>query len=172
MRLDLMIRAEVRREDRDAVRRLAESTKFFRPDEVDVAVELVDAFLATGEASGYEFLFAEQNGHVVGYICYGLIGCTLGSYDVYWIVVDQQSQGAGIGRRLLQQAEQDLAYRNARLVYIETSNKPQYAPTRQFYLRCGYQIAAVMADFYDDGDDKVVLVRDLRNSNTSSVSAI
>ena len=171
MRPDLVIRTEVRQEDRDVVRHLAESTNFFRPDEVDVAVELVDAFLANGEASGYEFLFAEQDDRVVGYICYGLIGCTLGSYDVYWIVVDRQQQGAGIGRRLLRQAEQGLASRNARLVYIETSNKPQYEPTRQFYLRCGYEVAAVLADFYDDGDDKVVLVRDLRNSNASSVSA-
>jgi len=142
---------------------MAESTEFFRPDEVDIAVELVDAFVANGEASGYEFRFAEQNGWVVGYICYGLIGCTLGSYDIYWIVVDRQSQGKGIGRLLLQEAEQDLVSRHARLVYIETSNKPQYEPTRQFYQRCGYNVAAVMKDFYDDGDDKVVLVRDLRS---------
>ena len=160
--MPLGMRREVRTTDREQVRQLAESTGFFRPDEVEVAVELVDDFLKDGVASGYHFLFAERDDHCVGYVCYGPIGCTLGSFDIYWIIVDPNFQGMGIGRQLLRQVEADLCLLNARHIYIETSNKPQYEPTRQFYLRCGYSVAATIADFYEDGDDKVVLVRDVR----------
>ena len=43
-----------------------------------------------------------------------------------------------------------------RQVYIETSNREQYAPTRGFYLRCGYRQEALLKDFYAVGDDKVI----------------
>jgi hypothetical protein len=46
-------------------------------------------------------------------------------------------------------------------VYIETSNRPQYEPTRGFYLRCGYRIDAVLEDFYAAGDAKVIYVKAL-----------
>ena len=36
--------------------------------------------------------------------------------------------------------------------YAETSGRPQYAPTRGFYTRCGYDTAAVFDDFYAPGD--------------------
>ena len=43
------LRSQVTPSDRDAVRRIVETTGFFRADEVDVAVELVDEALAKGE---------------------------------------------------------------------------------------------------------------------------
>ena len=148
--------------DRAVIRRLAESTGFFRPDEVEIAVELVETRLKSGPASGYAFVFAEVDGQTLGYACYGPIGCTLGSYDLYWIIVDKAAQGRGLGRRLVQEVERLVAAEAGRRIYVETSNRPQYVPTRDFYLRCGYVIDAVLKDFYDDGDDKVVLVKDVR----------
>lgn len=153
--------------DRDAIRRLADSTGFFRPDEVDVAVELVDTRLKNGPSSGYEFLFAESDGQTIGYACYGPIGCTLGSYDLFWIVVDKAAQGRGLGRGLVQEVEQRVQVAGGRRIYVETSNRPQYLPTREFYLRCGYAIDAVLKDFYDDGDDKMVLVKDVRGERAA-----
>lgn len=150
------LRDTIAESDRAIVRQLVAATGFFRPDEVDIAVELVDERLAKGPASGYEFLFAEQSGTVVGYACFGPIGCTLGSYDIYWIAVDPARQGQGLGRLLLDEAEKRIGQLHGRHIYIETSGKPQYAPTRGFYERCGYELACVMPDFYDIGDDKVI----------------
>ncbi|MFV0442346.1 MAG: GNAT family N-acetyltransferase [Planctomycetaceae bacterium] len=151
--------------DRETIRRLAESTSFFRPDEVDIAVELVDARLMNGLASGYSFIFAESDRQTLGYACYGPIGCTLGSFDLYWIIVDPAAQGQGLGRQLMQEAERLVRSAKGRRIYVETSSQPQYEPTRQFYLRCGYAIDAVLKDFYADGDDKVVLVKSLLDSS-------
>ena len=95
--------------DRDAVRSIVECTGFFRPDEIEVAVELVDERLNRGAASGYCFVFAEINDRVVGYACYGPIACTLASFDLYWIAVDPDFQGQGLGRALLQAIESQIA---------------------------------------------------------------
>jgi hypothetical protein len=66
------------------IREIASSTGFFREDEIRIAVELVEEWLAKGVASGYEFFFADIDGKPVAYSCYGLIPCTLHSYDLYW----------------------------------------------------------------------------------------
>lgn len=152
-------RREVLPGDREAVRRLTESTGVFHPFEIDVAVELVDERLARGPSSGYEFVFAQENGEAVGYACFGPIALTQGSYDLYWIAVAKDRQGCGLGRMLLAESERLIAAAGGRQVYIETSGRDVYEPTRQFYLRCGYRIAAVLGDFYAAGDDKVIFVK-------------
>lgn len=158
----MSFRKTVRAGDRDEVRRLVEATGFFRPGEVDVALELVDENLAKGdEGSGYHFLFAEREGKTLGYLSFGPIPCTLGSFDLYWIVVDPQEQGKGIGRALLRKAEREIASQGGRGIYVETSSLPLYLPTRIFYERCGYQIAGGFPDFYAPGDGKVVYAKSL-----------
>ena len=46
-------------------------------------------------------------------------------------------------------------------MYIETSNRAKYAPTRGFYLHCDYREVAVFDDFYAPGDAKVVYRKEL-----------
>ncbi len=150
-----VLRHSVTSTDRDAVRRIVTATGFFRPDEVDIAVELVDERLSKGERSGYEFVFAEVDDGVAGYACYGPIGCTIGSFDLYWIAVDPAQQGRGLGRLLIAEVERRIAAAGGRTVYAETSGRRDYEPTRTFYQRCGYHVASVLPDFYDIGDDKV-----------------
>lgn len=145
--------------DRDAVRAIVESTGFFRPDEVAIAVELVDECLSRGPSSGYHFVFAERDGAVAGYACYGPIACTSASYDLYWIAVDPQFQRHGIGRVLLADVETRITAAGGERVYIDTSGRPQYAPTRAFYERNGFRCEARLADFYAPGDDRLIYVK-------------
>jgi hypothetical protein len=44
-------------------------------------------------------------------------------------------------------------------VYIETSSRPPYAPTRAFYERCGYELEVVLKEFYGPGDGKAIYVK-------------
>lgn len=156
-----VLRTDVRPADRDAVRRIIASTGFFSDAEVDVAVELVDERLEKGAVSGYEFVFAEREGRVAGYACHGEIPCTVGSHDLYWIGVDATVRGGGLGRLLLHEVERRVAAAGGRMIVIETSTRPQYEPTRGFYLRCGYDLAASIDDFYAPGDGKAVYVKRL-----------
>ena len=155
------LRYEVRPDDREIVRRLVESTGVFSPVEIDVAVELVDDRLKRGPESDYHFVFAEQGGRTVGYTCYGPIALTAGSFDLYWIAVDKAMHGRKVGRLLLERTEELIREARGRQVYIETSNRHHYAPTRGFYLRCGYTQDALLKDFYAPGDDKVIYVKGL-----------
>lgn len=161
MTRNFTFRDEPRPEDRDNIRAIVASTGFFHPPEIDVAVELVDERLAKGPASGYHFVFAEDANRAIGYACYGPIACTQASYDLFWIAVDASQQGRGLGRALLVEAEQRIRQAGGLRVYIETSNRPQYVPTRTFYERCGYTLEAVLKDFYAPDDDKAIYVKAL-----------
>jgi GNAT superfamily N-acetyltransferase len=152
-------REEVRPGDREAVGDLVRATGFFSEEEVGIAVELVDEHLVKGEASGYFFLFAEGEGRLGGYTCFGPIPGSLHSYDLYWIAVDPDHQGRGLGRRLMAESERLMAKRGARRVYADTSSRPQYEPTRSFYLACGYSQEALLPEFYAPGDGKAIFVK-------------
>lgn len=152
-------RDTVRPTDAAAVRDIVASSGFFADHEIDIAVELVDEHLARGLASGYHFVFIDDAAGPVGYACYGPIGCTVGSFDLYWIAVRDAARGQGLGRRLLREVERRIAALDGRRIYIETSSRELYEPTRAFYLRCGYTEEARLADFYAPGDAKVIYSR-------------
>ncbi len=137
---------------------ICRSTGFFRNDEISVAAELVDEALQKGQhESGYHFIFAiDPKGDACGFVCFGPTPCTLGTYDLYWIVVDNHYRGKGIGMKLLHQTEVMLKELNARKLYIETSSTEKYLPTRSFYIKGGYTEEARLKDFYLTGDDKVI----------------
>ena len=156
---DCIVRDEVLPHDPDIIRAIVESTDLFHPWEVNIAVELAEERLSKGVASGYEFLFADCNGSTDGYVCFGEIPCTRGSYDVYWIAVRRECQGQGLGRRLMQLAELRIQQLAGRRIYLETSGRPDYLPTRTFYERCQYTVAAELPDFYAPGDSKIVYVK-------------
>jgi GNAT superfamily N-acetyltransferase len=160
----LHIRHELQPEDRDRIRALTGGTGMFYPDEVEVAVELAAERLDKGVGCGYEFLFAERDGNVVGYVCYGPISLTVASWDLYWIAVDRGEQGKRIGARLLGEMEREIAARGGRQIYVETAGRPDYAPTRTFYLRQGYDQIAELANFYAPGDSKVIFYKGLSRS--------
>jgi D-alanine-D-alanine ligase len=161
-RESLTFRQDVRPGDPQLVKDIVTSTGFFHDHEIDVAEELVAERLQNGLDSGYLFLFAEQGGRMVGYSCYGEIACTEGSFDLYWIAVHNDFRSQGIGGILLQKTEELIAGLQGRVIWVETSGREKYLPTRKFYLRCGYKEEAVLKGFYAPDDDKVVFVKRLR----------
>jgi ribosomal protein S18 acetylase RimI-like enzyme len=158
-------REQVCDSDRHAVRQLVTATGFFSPAEQDIAVELVDDALTQGEAAGYEFVFADSDdrlGMLRGYACFGPIPSRPGAYDLYWIAVAPSGQRHGLGRQLIAEAERRAVSGGAVSMFIDTSGREQYLPTRAFYERMGYRIHEVVRDFYSPGDDKVVYRKQLR----------
>lgn len=154
--------------DAAAIREIVASSGYFNEEEIAIAVELVEERLARGEASGYDFLFADEPGaaggaqtptRTLGYTCFGRIAGTVSSFDLYWIAVHESQRGRGLGRVLLERSEDIIRGMGGARVYIETSGRAQYEPTRGFYLRCGYTLAATLPDFYAPGDAKLVYCR-------------
>ena len=159
---DLSFRDYLKPGEDKAIRAITESAGVFYPEEIDIAEELARENLARGaEASGYHFLVAESGGEACGYTCFGPIPGARRRFDLYWIAVAESSKGAGVGRELMARSEAGIKAAGGAKVYVETSSRPPYAPARAFYRRCGYQEEAVLRDYYDDGDDKVIFVRAL-----------
>jgi len=152
-------RKTLQQSDASAVGTLVRETGFFSEEEQLVAVELVDETLLRGSASGYEFVFTDDTaspGKLLGYACFGPIPATRSSYDLYWIAVAPSQQGKGLGRKLLREAERIALESGATQMFLDTSGRAQYIPTRSFYEHSGYQVTATLKDFYAPGDDKVI----------------
>jgi D-alanine-D-alanine ligase len=166
----LTFRDEPQADDAARVRELVAATGFFSAEEAEVAGELVEDRLAKGAASDYRFVFADDAaGRLVGYSCFGRIALTRSSWDLYWIAVATDVQGRGLGRAVLAESERRIAEAGGGRVYVETSSRPQYEPTRRFYERCDYATAAVLDDFYAEGDGKVIFVKAVAPAATAKL---
>jgi len=138
------------------------SIELFSQEEVECVDELWQEYQDQGaERSGYYFLVDRENEQVLAYTCYGPRALTDRTYDLYWIAVDPRSRHTGIGRRLLAATEVAVRKLGGRLLVVETSGLPEYAPTRSFYIATGYQLEATLKDFYKEGDDLVIFTKHL-----------
>ena len=155
-------RTRAKAADAPAVRRLVESTGVFNGQERAVALELLEARLARGAKSGYSFVFAEQQGRLLGYAAWGDAPLTERTFDLYWIVVAPTAQGKGVGRALLAHVEWAVAARGGGSLYIETSSRTGYVRTRRFYREAGYRQVARLRDYYAPGDHKVMFCKAIR----------
>lgn len=155
---------------RNRVVEILKSSRLFRDDEVDVALELFDQSVEddTGTLEqDYTFVGAyDGSGELTGFACYGPTPDADRTYDLYWIAVDQAAQNAGSGTTLLEEVERRLQERGARMVVVETSSRPDYEGTRNFYLRRGYKEAARIKDFYGPSDGRVIFTKRLQENRT------
>jgi len=157
-------RVTVQDSDAAAVYSLVKQTGFFSESEEKIALELVEETLAVGKESGYEFVFVDapnDAGSLLGYTCYGPIPDTASSFDLYWIAVSPRQQRSGLGSELLRETERLARQQNASRMFVDTSGREQYTPTRNFYERMGYREEARLVDFYAPGADKVIYAKTL-----------
>jgi ribosomal protein S18 acetylase RimI-like enzyme len=146
-------------EDKLPLMAILQNTPEFKPFEVEVAEELIDANLE--DPTSYYISIADIDGAVAGYICYGPTPVTEGTWDIYWEAVARERQGLGIGGSLMNAALKEIKDAGGRLAVIETSGIPSYEKTRRFYAGLGFETVACIPDFYASGDDKLILVKRL-----------
>ena len=175
----------LRRGHRGRLREILDATAVFRPDEVDVALELFDQSLleervplspdeqissagSLDQSPDYEFvgLFDDAD-RLIGYACFGPTPGADRTYDLYWIAMHPTLHGHGGGSRLLEEVEERLRARGARLLVVETSSRDDYTRTRRFYEARGYTEAARLREFYAPGDDRVIYTKRLAVGGSS-----
>jgi len=166
--------------DADRIAQITRATGVFREEELGIAAEVFADAAEAAERAGkaetagvhpavsalparsadlpYYLLGAELDGRLIGWICWGATPCTEGTWDLYWLAVDPEAQGYGVGSALVEEMESRLKGR-ARLISVDTSGRLDYAPTRRFYAARGYQPVAVVPDFYAPGDDQVIFTK-------------
>jgi ribosomal protein S18 acetylase RimI-like enzyme len=150
--------AKLARHHRAKLASLLGETPEFSPEEVAVALELIDDAL-DNPSSDYRILVREDPDDILGYACFGPTPMTQGCFDLYWLAVAKQARGRGIGKELLAAVEHELRADRARLIRIETAGLDEYESTRHFYERSGYAEVARIRDFYWNGNDLLIYAK-------------
>jgi ribosomal protein S18 acetylase RimI-like enzyme len=149
-----------RADDIEPIRNILQSSGMFRPDEIEVAVELMEIVAHDPHQQDYVmYVSHDEGGRVDGYYCAGPTPMTRGTFDLYWIAVHPERQGQGIGKSLIEHCEQLVRSRQGRLMLVETSSQGKYEPTRKFYEKVGFREGARIANYYAPGDDLVIYTK-------------
>ncbi len=156
-----MIR-KLKQADVKEIEKILRKIPTFTKVEVDVAMELVNIAAGNAQQTDYNVFVYEHSGKVVGYHCTGKRPLTDAVYDLYWIVADPDSEIKGVGKSLLEHAENFVKGINGRWLLAETSSKESYLKTRNFYLRNNFTIVAQINDFYSVGDHLMVFGKYLK----------
>lgn len=155
-----MIRASTP-EDVPALINLTAATGVFKPLEIQALQEVFDDYFAANHRHGHRSLTAAESAELLGYAYFAPAAMTDRTWYLYWIAVRKDLQARGLGTALLRETEETIRQARGRLLLIETSSLPHYDLTRRFYHQNGYTIAAVLKDYYCDGDDMVVFSKRL-----------
>lgn len=152
--------------DRERIHAILAATRRFTRQEIGWAMELIDQASMQPSKGDYEAYVLEEPSSgprraIRGYVLFGPTPMSDGVFDLYWIAVDPEWQGRGMGRELLRFVENEVRRQGGRMLLIETSSKRSYEPTVRFYQRAGYQEISRIKDFYRVEDDKVVFARTL-----------
>jgi len=155
-----MVIRPFRNADLEPLVEIVKATEVFRPEEVDVARELMEVVAEVPGQTDYVISTCEdEDGVVRGYYCIGHTPMTESTYDLYWIAVDPRVHGRGIGKQLLRHSEEYIKEHGGKLVVAETSSLPKYEKTRLFYEHNQYTEASRINDYYARGDGLVVYIK-------------
>jgi ribosomal protein S18 acetylase RimI-like enzyme len=150
------------RRDQARLHSMLIEARVFTREEIEVAMELIGIVLEDPNQEDYRIdCMANDEDQAVGYVCYGPVPMTQGTFDLYWIVVDPRCQGQGVGSRLLLFLEEVVRERKGRMILIDTSSIPQYEKAQKFYFRHGFQEVARVPDYYHPGNDRITFCKRL-----------
>nr|CAA9313522.1 MAG: hypothetical protein AVDCRST_MAG46-322 [uncultured Nocardioidaceae bacterium] len=153
---------DARPEDVASARRFSVDTGMFEQEASGEVEQQLFAVIA-GQDPG-TVLAAKQGPVVVGVGYFAPEPFSDRCWNLYFLVVDKEYHGAGIGSRIVNEVEQrlrDLGPDKARILLIETSSTDQYANARVFYVARGYAEEATVRDYYGPGEHKVIFWKQL-----------
>ena len=149
-------------EDRSRVEAIIRSADNFHPADIRIAIELIDDAISKNEASDYiVHVLEDAEGRVQAYVCFGQNPLTDHTFDFYWMVIDRELQGRGMGLMLFQYVETQVRERGGKLLMCETSSLETYDRVVRMYEKLGYQSVGRIKNFYREGDDKLIYVKEL-----------
>jgi ribosomal protein S18 acetylase RimI-like enzyme len=148
--------------DRATLLSMLVRTRSFTPEEIEVAMELIDIVLKDPNQKDYRIhCKVDDQDRTIGFICYGPTPMTQGTFDLYWIAVDPDFQKQGVGSTLLVSLEEVARAKGGRMILADTSTIPHYEKTQRFYLKNGFQEVARVPDYYHPGNDRITFCKKL-----------
>ncbi|MDN7025924.1 ribosomal-protein-alanine N-acetyltransferase [Methanoculleus sp. FWC-SCC1] len=105
-----------------------------------------------------EFFVARNNGRIVGFVAGGLEDTGEEVYGhIMNLAVAPECRGRGVGARLVRRLEQQFALGGAAGVQLEV--RVGNTGAQRFYHRMGYQEVFVVACYYANDEDAVVMMK-------------
>lgn len=115
--------------------------------------DLMQPFL-DGEANEHWFVHDDRDQGVIGFGFLRPEPLAEGTWNLIAIGVRRRAQRNGAGRAMMRYAETFLS--RERILIVETSGTKAFAMTRDFYLKCGYNLEATIRDYWAPEDNKVI----------------
>ena len=108
-----------------------------------------------GESEAF-WLSCHLDGSAVG-LCYTAPEALAdGTWNMLALAISPDLHGRGMGTALVEAAERHLKRKSQRILIVDTSSTDDFALTRKFYAKNGYEEEARIRDFWSAGDDKVI----------------
>jgi len=148
---------KVKKADIPQLKRVLDSSDLFPSYLLD---DMISDYLNDESSTDFWFTTTEDGNPIsIGYCAPERL--TEGTYNLYAIAVNKSQQGNGIGKQMMEYIESHLRRSGNRILIVETSGKPEFELTREFYIKCQYIKQAVIPEFYEEGDDKIVFWKKL-----------
>lgn len=143
--------------DIPALKQVIDSSELFPSEFLD---EMIADYFQNKDSTD-TWLTYVQDGQAIAIAYCAPEKMTEGTYNLYLIAVNKSQQGKGIGTQIMNYVESLLRKQNHRILLVETSGLPEFEQTRKFYDKLGYTREAVIRDFYQEGEDKIVFWKKL-----------
>ncbi|ACX73567.1 ribosomal-protein-alanine acetyltransferase [Methanocaldococcus vulcanius M7] len=106
------------------------------------------------------FYVAEIDGKVVGYI---LGSMEWGNGHIISLAVKKEYRGLGIGKILLKTLE-NYYFNTAKCNYIVLEVRVSNTVARKFYYKMGYKDRKLLPNYYEDGEDAILMIKKRQNA--------
>jgi ribosomal protein S18 acetylase RimI-like enzyme len=138
--------------DVDGLKKVVHSSGLFPSEYLD---EMISDYFINPDTQDMWFTYLDNNTHLaIGYCVPEKL--TVGTYNLLAIGVLQNNQRKGIASEMMNYIELHLKQLNGRILIIETSSDNAQIGARKFYNKIGYTQIAVIEDFWNDGEDKII----------------
>lgn len=148
---------QIKKDDIHALKGVIDSNQLFPADLLD---GMVGDFFNNPDTKDI-WLTTEHAGKLISVAYCAPERLTEGTYNLYLIAILRESQGQGIGAEMMHYIEHLLKRKGNRILIVETSGLPEFELTRKFYHKLRYQREAVIREFYQEGEDKIVFWKKL-----------
>lgn len=143
--------------DLTGLKEVLDSSELFASEYLD---DMISDYFNNSDSDDIWFTYIDNDRPIaIGYCAPEKL--TNGTYNLYAIALRKELQGQGIGKKMMNFIEKLLSDSGKRILIVETSSLDQYALTREFYDKLGYRREAVIKDFWNDGEDKVIFWKKL-----------
>ncbi len=143
--------------DMDSLKNVIGSNDLFPSGMLD---EMTNDFFQNSESQD-RWLTTEIDKTPIAIAYYAPERMTEGTYNLYLIAVQKELQSKGIGAQMMRYIEDQLKEISGRILIVETSGLPEFERTRLFYEKLAYKNVAVIEDFYQIGEDKIIFMKKL-----------